>query len=121
LWGGGLHPPPPPPRPSARPPPQLLYLVLVHLFSSPSASAVGLVVATSTFIKTVLYFLMSYFEGITHIVPSAALATREDVNTFVTLWLIPNGIWVIVPFAVIVALARKLSTANAKAAAATRA
>lgn len=93
----------------------LLYLFLAVGMEAPSASVVGLVVNTATFAKTLLYFVMVYVYqahfGIA-VVPSAALASPEDIKTFVGLWLIPNGIWLVVPFAACVTLGKQLAANN---------
>jgi len=75
------------------------------------ARAVGLVVSTMTAAKTVTYFAMCNAYGWARVVPSAALATAADVDTFVRLFLLPNGVWIVVPTLVAAALAGQLSEA----------
>ena len=61
----------------------------------------------------VLYFAMAANEDWAT-VPSAALKTPEDIKTFVLLFLIPNGIWIVVPALVCWTLGKQLAAATAK-------
>ena len=121
--------PPRPPHPAPPPrPPQLLYLFFALATESPSAVTVGLIVSVATLSKTVLYFLMVHFIGWNNAVPSSVCITSlitylqkggawkqaSECPTFFLQFLIPNAVWVVVPFLVVVALGRQLSTANAR-------
>ncbi len=79
---------------------------------SPSASVVGLIVASATLFKTVLYFVVVGAYGWVKVVPSSALATPAQVQTFVLQWLIPNGIWILVPALVCIKLGSDLAAGN---------
>ena len=43
-----------------------------------------------------------------------ALTTRAELITFVSQWLIPNGIWIVVPFFVVVSLAQTLAESHSR-------
>ena len=56
------------------------------------------VVATMTFAKTVLYFLMS-----TPVCGGQDFVNYSDLKKLVILYIIPNGIWIVVPFLCMIA------------------
>ncbi|KAI5476470.1 hypothetical protein MNV49_007717 [Pseudohyphozyma bogoriensis] len=59
------------------------------------APLVGLVSATCTFWKTILYWLMDQQCG-------WCQSGHNDLKTWITLFAIPNGFWIVVPFLIIV-------------------
>ena len=95
----------------------------MHATESPSAATVGLIVSVATLSKTVLYFMMVALIGWNEAVPSSrclgpwlgsgAEAPEQCFDFFAT-FLIPNGVWIVVPFLVVCALGMHLSTANAQ-------
>ncbi|EKM77576.1 hypothetical protein AGABI1DRAFT_101621 [Agaricus bisporus var. burnettii JB137-S8] len=68
----------------------LVYIYLAHGVQSPSAPVVGLSAVVMTLAKTVLYWLNDYYCGFCNI-------GHNDVFTLITLWIIPNGIWLVIP------------------------
>jgi hypothetical protein len=73
---------------------------------------VGLVAATCTWWKTVLYFVMVTVYGWHKIVPSSAMLSAKMTQDFLLLFLIPNGIWLVVPLIVMITLGQQLTRAN---------
>ena len=74
----------------------IIYLSLSHSSSTPSplAPLVGLIAASLTLAKTVLYWVMEYYSGFANI-------GHNSVERLVFLWIIPNGIWIVVPAIVV--------------------
>jgi len=60
-------------------------------------------VSTMTFAKTVLYFLLS-----TSVCGEQHYISHNDWNTMILLYIIPNGIWIILPFLCMVAIGQKM-------------
>lgn len=82
----------------------------------PAATVVALIVSVSTFVKTCLYFMIMINGNPTSTVPSfVCLSTwdMEQCKTFILSYLIPNGVWIVVPLLVIYNLASQLARANA--------
>jgi hypothetical protein len=74
------------------------------------ALAVGIIVATMTAAKTITYFLMCNMYGWTLVVPTSAMRNASEIDQFVRLFLIPNGVWIVVPTLVALSLARIISS-----------
>ncbi len=83
----------------------------------------GLIVSVATLSKTVLYFLMVYFIGWNTVVPSSeclgpllgsGVYKPAECFDFFAVFLIPNGVWIVVPFLVVCALGTHLSAANSR-------
>lgn len=100
-----------------------LYLFFVHATESPSAVTVGLIVSVATLSKTVLYFMMVSLIGWNEVVPTSKCLgpllgggpyAEDQCFDFFATFLIPNGVWIVVPFLVVCALGMHLSTANAR-------
>lgn len=85
---------------------QLVYLALARAGSSFS-TITGFTVSLMTFYKTVLYFAIAY-NGNWATVPSVAAG---DWSTLFWLYILPNGIWIVVPFLVCLNLGTKLADA----------
>lgn len=60
-------------------------------------------VSTMTFAKTVLYFLLS-----TSLCGEEHYISQNDWKTMILVYIIPNGIWIIVPFLCMVATGHKM-------------
>ncbi|ETW79693.1 hypothetical protein HETIRDRAFT_124417 [Heterobasidion irregulare TC 32-1] len=82
----------------------LLYAYLAHISHSPIAPAVGFASVTMTLSKTVLYWLNEYFCGWCSIGHNAP----RDLLVY---WIIPNGIWLVVPSCVLYTLGRDIARA----------
>ncbi len=85
----------------------------------PGSTVVALIVSTSTFIKTVLYFFL-VFLGDQSVVPSTICVRNFSEATYQQcidwLWfVIPNGTWIVIPALVIYSTASQLARANALA------
>lgn len=68
---------------------QLWYFVLLAR-RSPAAWLVAFGVLLLTLSKTVLYFLIEHFSGWKN-------TSHNDAWTFWTLFVLPNGVWIVVP------------------------
>ncbi|KAL1932158.1 hypothetical protein VTP01DRAFT_9214 [Rhizomucor pusillus] len=62
---------------------------------------VGFSAAILTVAKTVLYWLTEYYSGMRH-------TGHNDWQTYIFLWVIPNGAWIILPSAIALVLGRDL-------------
>ncbi|TRM58478.1 hypothetical protein BD626DRAFT_183122 [Schizophyllum amplum] len=82
----------------------LVYLYLAHVTPSPSAPLIGFCAATMTLWKTVLYWMQEAFCS------GAGCTVRHNNLVDLTVyWLIPNGIWLVVPTAIIYVLGRDIA------------
>jgi len=81
-----------------------VYVYQVHIDPTPAAPLVGIVAATMTLSKTVLYWVQEGFCGLCNIGHN----TLFDVTL---LWIVPNGIWLVVPSFVIWRLWKDISSA----------
>jgi len=59
-------------------------------------------VLSVTLAKTIIYGLIEVFEGYPNV-------GHNDASTLLWLWIIPNGIWIVVPFFVVIALGQLLA------------
>ncbi|EJD45575.1 hypothetical protein AURDEDRAFT_114131 [Auricularia subglabra TFB-10046 SS5] len=86
----------------------LLYVYKTHVDPSPAASIIGLSSAVMTLSKTVLYWAQEYYCNY-------CAVGHNTVVDLIFLWIIPNGVWLVVPTFVIIRLgkdiARSLSVA----------
>jgi len=85
-----------------------LVWVLFHL-TRWSGVVVGLIVSVATFWKTVIYFLVEASSGLEMTRQSIE---RGDILGFVMVAILPNLVWIVVPFIVIVALGRLVQRAG---------
>ena len=60
-------------------------------------------VATMTFSKTVLYFLIS-----TPVCGGQDFVNASDLKKLIILYIIPNGIWIAVPFLCMIATGKRM-------------
>jgi len=75
--------------------------VTLHFNNHPAGLVVGIIGLTMTLGKTVLYSLMD-------IVCKFCNTGHNDLFTLVFLYLIPNGLWIVVPFIGVVTLGNKI-------------
>ncbi|KAI0060100.1 hypothetical protein BV25DRAFT_1993127 [Artomyces pyxidatus] len=80
----------------------LLYLYLAHVTKLPSASVVGFASVVMTLSKTVLYWLQEYYCG-------GCSVGHNDFQTLFVYWIIPNGLWLVVPTYIIYALGKDIA------------
>ena len=70
-----------------------------------SGVVVGLIVATATFWKTVLYFGV---EGASGLAMTRQSLERGDLPGFLMIAILPNLFWIVVPLCVVITLGRRL-------------
>jgi len=78
----------------------------LHLGGSRASVLAAFTAATMTVSKTILYLgleIVSGFENVGH----------NDLRTLVALYLVPNGLWIIVPFFIMVAAGSRILCALA--------
>jgi hypothetical protein len=70
--------------------------------NSPTTLPIAIVALSMTFWKTVIYFAMDIVSGFRN-------TGHNDWATWMGLYLIPNGIWIIVPFLLLLTLTQQLT------------
>ncbi|KAL7284251.1 hypothetical protein PYCCODRAFT_1430122 [Trametes coccinea BRFM310] len=80
------------------------YLYLAHVTGSPVAPLLGFASAVMTLSKTVLYWLQEYYCG-------GCAVGHNDLKTLIVYWIIPNGLWLVVPSFIIWQLAKDITGA----------
>ncbi|KAI0075607.1 hypothetical protein K474DRAFT_1664045 [Panus rudis PR-1116 ss-1] len=68
----------------------IFYLYLAHVAQSPVAPLLGFASVTMTLSKTVLYWAQEYYCG-------GCSVGHNDLKTLIVYWVIPNGLWLVVP------------------------
>jgi len=82
----------------------MVFFVLKHVSGKAGLSLLlAFMVSTMTFAKTVLYFLLS-----TSICGGEHYISHNDWNRMILLYIIPNGIWIILPFLCMVATGQRI-------------
>ncbi|KAI0321145.1 hypothetical protein OF83DRAFT_1161946 [Amylostereum chailletii] len=79
----------------------VLYLYLAHVVEWPAASVIGFASVVMTLSKTVLYWLQEYFCG-------GCAVGHNSPYDLVVYWIIPNGLWLVVPSFITYTLGREL-------------
>ncbi|KAI9470502.1 MAG: hypothetical protein EXX96DRAFT_584557 [Benjaminiella poitrasii] len=84
----------------------VLNLLYLHLLKKKNVSVgqanlVGFSAALMTLSKTALYWLVELFSGYQHI-------GHNSMKNLIFLWIIPNGLWIIVPGAIVYSLGKDL-------------
>ncbi|KAI0330653.1 hypothetical protein GY45DRAFT_728389 [Cubamyces sp. BRFM 1775] len=82
----------------------IAYLYLAHVSGSPGAPLLGFASAVMTLSKTVLYWLQEYYCG-------GCAVGHNDLKTLIVYWIIPNGLWLLVPSFIIWQLAKDITGA----------
>ncbi|THH19491.1 hypothetical protein EUX98_g8769 [Antrodiella citrinella] len=80
----------------------IAYLYLAHWQSSPVAPLLGFASAVMTLSKTFLYLAQEYFCG-------GCAVGHNTLKDMLLLWILPNGLWVVVPSFVVYQLAKDIS------------
>ncbi|KAF7324659.1 hypothetical protein MKEN_00507400 [Mycena kentingensis (nom. inval.)] len=80
----------------------LIYVYTAHVKAWPSAPLIGLSAAVMTLSKTVLYWLQEYYCNY-------CAVGHNTLYDLIVYWLIPNGLWLVLPTLIINRLARDLS------------
>jgi len=68
----------------------IAYLYMAHVSKTPIATLVGFMSIVMTLSKTALYWLQEYFCG-------GCAVGHNNLKDLVILWMIPNGLWLVVP------------------------
>ncbi|ORX46068.1 hypothetical protein DM01DRAFT_1294125 [Hesseltinella vesiculosa] len=90
----------------------LLYLYLASQPAQYNPGKVQLLGFSSVLLtlnKTILYLLNEVFSGMKH-------TGHNDLQTFIVLWVIPNGLWILVPSMIAIQFGRQLCQRLAQAA-----
>jgi len=80
----------------------ILYLYLAHVAKWPPAPIIGFASAALTLGKTALYWLQEYYCGYCDIGHNAFW-------DLILLWVIPNGLWLVVPTLIVLQLGKDLA------------
>ncbi|KAL0565840.1 hypothetical protein V5O48_016177 [Marasmius crinis-equi] len=78
-----------------------LYLYTAHVTAWPPATLIGFTSASLTLAKTILYWAQEYYCNY-------CAVGHNDLKTLITLWVIPNGLWIVVPSLVVYRLGSDL-------------
>jgi len=79
----------------------ITYLYLAHVVAWPPATIVGFASAVMTLSKTILYWAQEYYCGY-------CAVGHNSVRDLIVLWIVPNGLWIVVPAIIIVVLGKDL-------------
>ncbi|TCD67629.1 hypothetical protein EIP91_012194 [Steccherinum ochraceum] len=88
----------------------IYYLYLAHYVNSPTAPVLGFASATMTLSKTFLYWAQEYYCGL-------CAVGHNDLKTLLLLWVLPNGLWLLVPSFIVYRFAKDISASLRVAAA----
>ncbi|GLB41261.1 hypothetical protein LshimejAT787_0904760 [Lyophyllum shimeji] len=80
----------------------ITYLYFAHVAAWPPASLIGFASASMTLSKTILYWAQEYYCGFCGI-------GHNTASDLVVYWIIPNGLWIVVPALVLVRLGKDLA------------
>jgi len=78
------------------------YVYLAHVSQWPGAPLIGFGAALMTVSKTILYWLQEYFCGFCAI-------GHNTLSDLLLLWILPNGLWIVVPSFIILRLGKDLA------------
>ncbi|CAO3645427.1 unnamed protein product [Cunninghamella blakesleeana] len=78
-----------------------LYLLRQQKYDINKVHLIGFLSASLTLYKTVLYWLNEYYSGFKHI-------GHNDLNSILILWIIPNGLWLLVPSLITFTLGKQI-------------
>ncbi|KAF8908123.1 hypothetical protein CPB84DRAFT_1959313 [Gymnopilus junonius] len=79
------------------------YVYLAHVSEWPGAPLIGFGAALMTVSKTVLYWLQEYFCGFCAI-------GHNTLPDLLLLWILPNGLWIVVPTFIVLRLGKDLAS-----------
>ncbi|OCH88080.1 hypothetical protein OBBRIDRAFT_795611 [Obba rivulosa] len=81
----------------------IAYLYLAHVKGTPAATLLGFASAVMTLSKTALYWLQEYYcQGCS--------VGHNDLQTLIVYWVIPNGLWLLVPSFVVWRLGKDIAS-----------
>ncbi|EIN05605.1 hypothetical protein PUNSTDRAFT_74769 [Punctularia strigosozonata HHB-11173 SS5] len=81
----------------------ILYVYRAHVSLDPAASLIGFAAATMTLSKTVLYWAQEYYCG-------GCSVGHNNLVDLAVYWILPNGLWLLVPSLIIRALWKDLAS-----------
>jgi len=81
----------------------ILYLYLAHVAQWPAAPLIGFASIVMTFSKTLLYFSKEYFCNYCSI-------GHNSLDKLIIYYIIPNGLWIVVPLLIIRRLGKDIAT-----------
>jgi adiponectin receptor len=82
----------------------LLNFYSLSISNQSLAIPMTMIALTMTFWKTFLYFTMDIVTGF-------SASGHNDVTTWITLYLLPNSFWIIIPFLSLISLTKKVTKA----------
>lgn len=80
----------------------LAYVYLAHVSGWSPAPLIGFAAATMTLSKTVLYWAQEYYCGLCAI-------GHNNLSDIIIYWIIPNGLWIVVPSLIVMRLGKDLA------------
>jgi len=80
----------------------IAYLYLAHIAQWPAAPMIGFGAALMTLSKTLLYWAQEYYCGF-------CAVGHNNLWDLVLLWIVPNGLWIVVPSFIVLQLGRDLA------------
>jgi hypothetical protein len=80
----------------------LTYVYQAHVLRTPIAPLTGLIVASLTLAKTILYWAQEYYCNY-------CAVGHNSTFDLVLMWIIPNGLWLIIPSLIIATLYRDVT------------
>jgi hypothetical protein len=75
--------------------------IIQHFMSIPTCELTAFAVATMTLSKTVLYGLVELASANKH-------TEHNSIQDLVLLYIIPNGMWIVMPLAIVLTLSRRI-------------
>jgi hypothetical protein len=81
----------------------VFYVYLAHVVKYPAASVVGFASVAMTLSKTSLYWLQEYYCNLCDI-------GHNDLKTLVIYWIIPNGLWLVIPGLIMFRLGKDIAS-----------
>ncbi|KAH7921511.1 hypothetical protein BV22DRAFT_1019219 [Leucogyrophana mollusca] len=80
----------------------LAYLYLAHVSGWSPAPLIGFAAAVMTLSKTVLYWAQEYYCG-------GCAIGHNTISDLVLYWIIPNGLWIVIPTLIVIRLGQDIS------------
>jgi hypothetical protein len=81
----------------------LAYVYLAHVSGWSPAPLIGFAAATMTLSKTILYWAQEYYCGFCAI-------GHNTLSDIIVYWIIPNGLWILVPSLIVIRLGKDIAT-----------
>ncbi|KAG2357639.1 hypothetical protein BDR07DRAFT_1393243 [Suillus spraguei] len=81
----------------------LAYVYLAHVSGWSPAPLIGFAAVTMTLSKTILYWAQEYYCGFCAI-------GHNTMSDLIVYWIIPNGIWIVIPSLIVLRLGKDIAT-----------